>query len=116
MPCRGLLDSQMRHLDILRLANMAAGCPYHARLPPFCASHLAGRCLALICRSHLTGQRLTPTPGMQLEIRDGLQAVADAAAGPADERLDLLVVDAGSSDASLPMSCPPPSFLEPQVC
>ena len=41
---------------------------------------------------------------MQLEVRDGLQAVADVAAGPDSESLDLLVVDAGSSDASLPMS------------
>ena len=48
---------------------------------------------------------------VQLEVRDGLQAVADVALGSDSERLDLLVVDAGSSDASLPMSCPLPGFV-----
>ena len=43
-------------------------------------------------------------PAVQLEVRDGLQAVADVAVGPDSERLDLLVVDAGSSNASLPGS------------
>lgn len=29
------------------------------------------------------------------------------------EQLDVLIIDAGSGDASQPMSCPPPAFLEP---
>ena len=29
------------------------------------------------------------------------------------EPFNFLIIDAGSGDASLPMSCPPPSFLEP---
>jgi hypothetical protein len=42
---------------------------------------------------------------------DGLAAVAELAeTGKPD--LDVLIVDAGSGDPTLPMSCPPPAFLE----
>lgn len=50
---------------------------------------------------------------LQAREGDGLAAVqqmADESPGS----LDALVVDAGSGDASLAMSCPPPPFLEPQ--
>ncbi len=49
---------------------------------------------------------------MQVRIQDGLDAVTEAAKAPAEEHLDLLIVDAGSGDASQAMSCPPPAFLE----
>jgi hypothetical protein len=42
-------------------------------------------------------------------VGDGVAAVA--AAAPAS--LDAILLDAGSSDASLGMTCPPPVFLEP---
>ena len=47
----------------------------------------------------------------QAAVGDGLVALA-AAAESNPGSLDLLVVDAGSGDASLAMSCPPAAFLE----
>ncbi len=48
---------------------------------------------------------------MQVHVGDGLEAIAKAAkVSPGS--LDLLVVDAGSGDASLAMSCPPAEFLK----
>ena len=44
-----------------------------------------------------------------MRVQDGLQAVTEATQG----QWDLLVVDAGSGNASEAMSCPPPAFLEP---
>ena len=48
---------------------------------------------------------------MQACVGDGLAAVADLAADAAAPRLDVLIVDAGSGDPGLPMSCPPAAFL-----
>lgn len=50
---------------------------------------------------------------VQARIADGLVAVSEVAEA-APQSLDLIVVDAGSGDASLVMSCPPPPFLEAQ--
>lgn len=68
---------------------------------------------------------------VQVDIQDGLDVLRQASSPatssnpdtpesapiqPQPEQLfDFLVIDAGSGDASLPMSCPPPSFLEPGV-
>ena len=60
-------------------------------------------------------QHLTAGCVAQVEVRDGLEAVAQIAAGSEEQHLDCLIIDAGSGDASLPMSCPPPAFLQPQV-
>ncbi len=42
-------------------------------------------------------------------MRDGLEVMEGLAA----ESLDMLIVDAGSNDATLAVSCPPAPFLEP---
>lgn len=42
---------------------------------------------------------------------DGLEAVAELAHAPDAPTLDVLIVDAGSGDASLAMTCPPVAFL-----
>ena len=47
----------------------------------------------------------------QVEVMDGVEAVARVAANRAGS-LDVLIIDAGSDDASLAMTCPPPAFLE----
>ena len=47
---------------------------------------------------------------MQIKVGDGLTAVEQVDTGS----LDFLVVDAGSSNASLAISCPPAAFLEPR--
>lgn len=67
---------------------------------------------------------------MVAQLAQRLRASSQQAAGPAahdsqsmtqgpvshdswhSQHLDLLVVDAGSGDASVPMSCPPAPFLE----
>lgn len=48
----------------------------------------------------------------QARVGDGLAAVAQLASAEQAPDLDVLMVDAGSGDSSLPMSCPPPAFLE----
>ena len=48
----------------------------------------------------------------QAIIADGLTATSEAAAKEPGA-LSFLVVDAGSGEAGLAMSCPPPPFLEP---
>ena len=73
--------------------------------------------------------------GVQVGVQDGLDVIRQASsADPSSasskpdmaareqqqqqanpEPFDFLIIDAGSGDASLPMSCPPPSFLEPGV-
>lgn len=47
----------------------------------------------------------------QARVSDGLEAVADLAHAPDAPLLDVLIVDAGSGDASLAMTCPPAAFL-----
>ena len=51
--------------------------------------------------------------GLQVTVGDGLVATENAAES-SEASLDFLIVDAGSSDSSLAMSCPPPAFLEPR--
>jgi hypothetical protein len=48
---------------------------------------------------------------LQARVGDGLAAVAELAADGQAPKLDVLVVDAGSGDPSLPMSCPPQPFI-----
>ena len=50
---------------------------------------------------------------LQVTVGDGL-VVTEHAAESSEASLDFLIVDAGSSDSSLAMSCPPPPFLEPR--
>lgn len=45
---------------------------------------------------------------LQVEVGDGLQALDKREPGT----LDALIVDAGASDASLAISCPPAPFLQ----
>lgn len=83
-------------------------------LPSFLAAHL--RCsvqvveldadVAALAKTHFAFQE-----GPRLALRVGCGLAAVAAAAPAS--LDALVVDAGSGDASLAMTCPPPPFLAP---
>ena len=83
-------------------------------LPSFMAAHL--RCsvqvveldadVAAMAAAHFG---FAEGPRLSLHVGCGLAAVA--AAAPAS--LDALLVDAGSGDASLAMTCPPPPFLEP---
>ncbi len=44
-------------------------------------------------------------------VGDGLEAVAELAHAADAPSLDVLIVDAGSGDASLAMTCPPATFL-----
>ena len=47
----------------------------------------------------------------QALVGDGLEVVAELAHAPDAPSLDVLIVDAGSGDASLAMTCPPAAFL-----
>lgn len=50
---------------------------------------------------------------LQVEVADGLSVVSSLAREHnSEEKIDFLIVDAGSSDSSLAMSCPPPAFLQ----
>jgi spermidine synthase len=83
-------------------------------LPAFLAAHFRLRvhcveldaAVAALAVSHFG---FTEGPQLSLAIGCGLAAVAAAAPGS----LDAIVLDAGSGDASLGMTCPPPAFLEP---
>ena len=46
----------------------------------------------------------------QVEVDDGIDIINEID----EESLDVLIVDAGSNDASIAISCPPAPFLEPQ--
>ena len=48
----------------------------------------------------------------QVRVGDGLAAIAETASQQPGS-LDCLIVDAGSNDATLSMSCPPAPFLDP---
>lgn len=48
---------------------------------------------------------------MKARVGDGLEAVAELAHAPDAPTLDVLIVDAGSGDSSLAMTCPPAAFL-----
>ena len=53
---------------------------------------------------------------LQVRVGDGSEAVAELAStvsADSNRCVDVLVVDAGSGDASLAMSCPPAAFVEP---
>jgi hypothetical protein len=83
-------------------------------LPSFLAAHFRvhvhvvelDAAVATLASAHFG---FTPGNRLSLTVGDGVAAVA--AAAPAS--LDAILLDAGSSDASLGMTCPPPVFLEP---
>lgn len=83
-------------------------------LPTFLALHLPlhvhvvelDASVAEVARAHFA---FTTTERLSLALGDGLLAVEAAPA----QSIDALVIDAGSNDASLGMSCPPAAFLAP---
>jgi precorrin-6B methylase 2 len=82
-------------------------------LPCFLATHFAVHVTAVeldpaVAQLAADTFGFSPGPALALHVGDGLAYVASLP--PAS--LDALVVDAGSNDASLAMSCPPPAFLE----
>jgi SAM-dependent methyltransferase len=82
-------------------------------LPVFLHDHLPlrVRCVELdptVAELAKSAFGFTPGPRLELVVGDGLDVIAAAPA----QSLAALVVDAGSNDASLGMSCPPAAFLE----
>nr|SVE76276.1 EOG090X02SD [Daphnia longispina] len=54
-----------------------------------------------------------PSENLRPHIADGLSFVRDVAASESSERYDCVMLDVDCKDRSLGISCPPPTFLEP---
>ncbi|CAL8464325.1 g3860 [Coccomyxa elongata] len=64
-----------------------------------------------LARRHFGFADVSSQPSLTARVGDGLEAVAELAHAPDAPTLDVLIVDAGSGDASLAMTCPPAAFL-----